>query len=80
MLMKVITFKNIRIVILLSLLAAVASYTQDQQLSSTSWYQAAEIMAGRIPLSETQSNMPKDLHFSLVGETTTKEINWISVR
>jgi hypothetical protein len=38
----------------------------------------AEIMAGRIPLSKSKSNMPKDLRFCLVGESTAKEINWIS--
>jgi len=37
----------------------------------------AEIMAGRIPLNSTQAKMPKDLRFSLVGEQTAKEINWI---
>jgi len=38
----------------------------------------AEIMAGRIPLNSTQAKMPKDLRFSLVGEQTAKEINWIT--
>ncbi len=38
----------------------------------------AEIMAGRIPLSQSKSSMPKDLRFCLVGESTAKEINWIS--
>ena len=38
----------------------------------------AEIMAGRIPLSQTESSMPKDLRFCRVGESTAKEINWIS--
>jgi hypothetical protein len=37
----------------------------------------AEIMAGRIPLSQSQAEMPKDLRFCLVGEQTAKEINWI---
>ena len=36
-----------------------------------------EIMAGRIPISMTQSSMPKDLRFCKVGETTAKEINWV---
>lgn len=40
----------------------------------------AEIMAGRIPLSQSKSSMPKDLRFCLVGESTAKEINWISPR
>jgi len=38
----------------------------------------AEIMAGRIPLSQTQSTIPKTLRFSLIGETTAREINWVS--
>ncbi len=38
----------------------------------------SEIMAGRIPLSQTQSRMPKYLRFCIVGESTAKEINWIS--
>ena len=38
----------------------------------------AEIMAGRIPHSQTESSMPKDLRFCLVGESTAKEINWVS--
>jgi len=38
----------------------------------------AEIMAGRIPLSQAQSTIPKDLRFCLIGKTTAKEINWIS--
>lgn len=35
-------------------------------------------MAGRIPQSQSQSDMPNDLRFCLVGETTAREINWIS--
>lgn len=38
----------------------------------------AEIMAGRIPQSQTQSRIPKDLRFCQVGETTAREINWIT--
>jgi hypothetical protein len=41
--MKVITFKNIRIAILLSLLALAAIYTQDQRINTTSWYQPIEV-------------------------------------
>jgi len=39
----------------------------------------AEIMAGRIPVSNAQAKMPKDLRFCLVGEQTAKEINWITM-
>lgn len=38
----------------------------------------AEIMAGRIPRTQTQSRIPKDLRFSMVGETTAIEINWLT--
>lgn len=36
-----------------------------------------EIMAGRIPISETHAEIPKDLRFCKVGKTTAQEINWI---
>jgi len=38
----------------------------------------AEIMAGRIPLSESQAKMPNDLRFCIIGKQTAKEINWIT--
>jgi len=41
--MKVITYKNIRIFILLSLLATAAIYSQDQRLNTTTWYQPIEV-------------------------------------
>lgn len=37
----------------------------------------AEIMAGRIPLTEDTSKIPANLKFTVVGEKTAKEINWI---
>jgi len=37
----------------------------------------AEIMAGRIPLSQSQAEIPKDLRFCLIADQTAKEINWI---
>ncbi|MBL4762499.1 MAG: hypothetical protein JKY93_07365 [Gammaproteobacteria bacterium] len=36
----------------------------------------AEIMAGRVPLSATESIMPTNLKRVVVGEQTSKEINW----
>ncbi len=42
--------------------------------------QYAEIMAGRIPLSETKAKIPAHLKFTTVGEKTAKEINWIKTR
>lgn len=42
--MQVFSFRNIRIVILLSILATAAIYTQEQRLSTTSWYQPIEVV------------------------------------
>ncbi|MBI3068984.1 MAG: hypothetical protein HY323_11970 [Betaproteobacteria bacterium] len=36
----------------------------------------AEIMAGRIPLSETRSEIPRSLEETLIGALTALEINW----
>jgi len=36
----------------------------------------AEIMAGRIPISEGQSQMPLSLNQCVIGEQTAAEINW----
>ena len=37
----------------------------------------AEIMAGRIPMSETKAQMPKSLWYTIIGPETAREINWI---
>jgi hypothetical protein len=37
----------------------------------------AEIMAGRIPISESESTIPPSLNATLVGESTAREINWV---
>lgn len=37
----------------------------------------AEIMAGRIPVGPDRAEMPRNLDFALVGETTAKEIGWL---
>jgi hypothetical protein len=37
----------------------------------------AELMGGRIPLSEAQAEMPRSLEQALIGERTAREINWI---
>ena len=37
----------------------------------------AEIMAGRIPLSEDQAVMPDSVAFSTIGQQTAREIRWI---
>ena len=36
----------------------------------------AEIMAGRIPLSETRTSMPEGLEQCVIGARTAREINW----
>ena len=36
----------------------------------------AEIMAGRIPLSDSESVVPPSLNATLVGDGTAREINW----
>ena len=38
--------------------------------------QFGEIMAGRTPLSETDAVTPLSLDFTLIGDTTAREINW----
>jgi hypothetical protein len=37
----------------------------------------AEIMAGRVPLSETSAVIPDGLGQAVVGEKTAREVNWI---
>lgn len=39
--------------------------------------QAAEIMGSRIPLSKTQSSMPPNLNYTVIGKKTAREIKWI---
>jgi len=41
--MKVFSFKNIRIVILLLILAISAIYTKEQRINTTSWYKPIEV-------------------------------------
>jgi len=37
----------------------------------------AEIMAGRIPITETHSEIPRSLRRVVIGEKTAHEINWL---
>ena len=37
----------------------------------------AEIMAGRIPVSETQAEIPEGMSQVVIGAQTAREINWI---
>jgi len=36
----------------------------------------AEIMAGRMPVSESEAEMPRGLENVLIGAKTAQEINW----
>ena len=38
---------------------------------------AAEIMAGRIPLSESRAETPRILDETLIGAKTAQEISWV---
>ena len=37
----------------------------------------AELMAGHIPVSQTQSKMPESLEQTLIGAQTAKEVGWV---
>lgn len=37
----------------------------------------AEIMAGKIPISEDQAAIPKGLHQVIIGQQTAREIDWL---
>jgi hypothetical protein len=37
----------------------------------------AEIMAGRVPVSASESTIPPSLNATVVGEATAREINWL---
>ena len=37
----------------------------------------AEIMGGRIPLSETRADIPRNLHETVIGDMTAVEIRWL---
>jgi hypothetical protein len=41
---------------------------------------AAELMAGRIPISDSEAEIPQDLSETLVGPTTAREIQWLKAR
>jgi len=57
--MKVFSFKNTRIIILLSLLAFAAIYSQEQHLSTTSWYQSTHVVI--YPINGDEN--PKTQHY-----------------
>ena len=37
----------------------------------------AELMGGRVPMSETQADIPKSLAQTLIGDKTAREIGWL---
>lgn len=37
----------------------------------------AELMGGRIPISEDQAIIPKSLNYTIIGEKTAREIGWL---
>lgn len=37
----------------------------------------AELMGGRVPISETQADIPKSLKQTMIGEKTAREIGWL---
>lgn len=38
----------------------------------------AEIMGGRVPLTQTNSNIPLSLDYVVIGDQTAREINWMN--
>ncbi|QMU62247.1 MAG: hypothetical protein GKR92_11300 [Gammaproteobacteria bacterium] len=52
--MRIFTFKNLRILILISILGAVLLYTQDQRLVTQGWYKPLEIVI--FPINADSSN------------------------
>ncbi len=39
--------------------------------------QSAELMGGRIPLTETKAEIPEDLSFVTIGAATARELKWL---
>ena len=37
----------------------------------------AELMGGRVPMSEVKADIPKSLNYTLIGEKTAREIGWL---
>lgn len=52
--MRIFTFKNLRILILISILGAVLLYTQDQRLVTQGWYKPLEVVI--FPINADSSN------------------------
>jgi hypothetical protein len=50
---------------------------EKQPLYPQRW---AELMGGRVPVSESEAEIPTSLRKTLIGEITAAEINWIAER
>ena len=48
----------------------------DPQASPLLPQKRAEIMAGRIPISDTRAEIPADMTQVVIGAQTAREINW----
>lgn len=70
--MKVFTFKNIRIVILLGLLAYAAIYTKEQKLNSRSWYKPVYVTI--FPINGDNS-IETDRYISQLSTADFKDID-----
>ena len=71
--MKVFSFRNIRILILLALLATAAIYTKEQRLNTTSWYQPIDVVIYPIngdanPKTDNYIENLSDKHFNDIEE------------
>ncbi len=73
--MRIITFKNFRILILLLLFAAVAIYVKDQKLVTQGWYQTLDIVI--YPINPSNSPIVKRYIDSLSDNSFSKIDNFI---
>lgn len=69
--MKIFSFKNLRIIILLLLLATVAIYVKDQRLVTQGWYQTLNIVIYPInptnsPIAQQYIDSLSDRNFSAI--------------
>ena len=74
--MRIISFRNIRILILLLLLAAVANYVKDQKLVTQGWYKTLDIVI--YPINPTNSPIVQRYIDSLSDKSFSAIDNFIS--
>ncbi len=70
--MKVFTFKNVRIVFLLGLLAYAAIYTKEQKLNTRSWYKPISVTI--FPINGDDS-VETDLYISQLSDSDFNDID-----